>query len=125
MSFSDYLERPEYYDPDGNPISADEFERLFHRRREDMSDRSWWRRRTRVGDGVYVSTVWLGADQAYEGPPQFWETMLLGGAHAGRQWRYSSREAALAHHDWIVTALRQGTDPDAELPTELTVFREP
>lgn len=123
MSFSDYLNRPEYYDPDGNPISGDEYKELFHRRYEDLSDRSWWRRRTDLGDGVCVSTAWLGIDHAYMGPPLFWETMILREGDGRREWHYSSREAAFAHHEWVVTALRQGTDPDAELPDSLEAQR--
>lgn len=51
-----------------------------------------------VGDAT-VSTVFLSLDHGFgEGPPVLWETMIFGGKHDGEQWRYTSREDALAGH---------------------------
>jgi hypothetical protein len=104
----------EYYDPDGKPLTMQEWADLFERRREDMSPESWWRRETVISEGVRVSTVWLGLNHAWVAePPLFWETMIFGGDHDNDQWRYSSRQAALDDHERIVRALRDGKDPDA------------
>jgi hypothetical protein len=57
-----------------------------------------------VSRSVRVSTVFLGFDYNFwrKGPPLLWETMILGGRHAGTCERYASRKDALAGH---VTAL--------------------
>jgi hypothetical protein len=108
---------PDYYAPDGTPIDVDEWCRLFELRHQDMSQDSWWRRRTQVTPTVEVSTVWLGLDHQWlHGPPLFWETMIFGGEHADGQWRYSSRQQALDDHERIVAALRAGRDPDDHPP---------
>lgn len=123
-----FLSRPDYYDPDGNPIGPEEFAELHMNRRLD--DDSWWRRSTLIEDKsglahepIQVSTVWLGTDYAIpftgEEEPLFWETMIFGGLYHESGWRYSSREAAFAHHEWVVTAIKDGIDPWAELPTKL------
>lgn len=50
-------------------------------------------------DGVTVSTVFLGLDHGFGGgPPLLFETMIFGGPHDGEQWRFSTWEAAEAHH---------------------------
>ncbi len=68
-------------------------------------------RRTEVGE-VTVSTVFLGLDHNFTdwGPPQLWETMIFGGKHDGRQWRYTSREAAENGHDSAVVMAQGGLD---------------
>ena len=52
------------------------------------------------GEDVQVSTVFLGINHNYfgEDPPILWETMIFGGPHDQRQWRYSSRKAAMDGH---------------------------
>jgi len=66
--------------------------------------------KTKVGDAE-VSTVFLGLDHAFMGgPPILYETMIFGGPDDQRdQWRHRNRHAALALHDQIVAALRDGT----------------
>jgi hypothetical protein len=108
------VRRPIYYSPSGEPIEdVLEWAELFERRREDMSPESWWRKHTQISDEVAVSTVWMGIDHSFlgAGPPLFWETMIFGGEHDEEQWRYSSRAAALDHHEEIAAALRAGTRP--------------
>ncbi|MBO0863493.1 MAG: hypothetical protein J2P16_00265 [Mycobacterium sp.] len=97
-----------YLAPDGSEISRNEWSRLFETRLEDMSDESWWRKQTKVGDKT-VSTVWIGLNHQFAvGPPLFWETMICEGDEYGDEaWRYSSREDALANHGRIVQALRE------------------
>ena len=65
-------------------------------------------------DGQHVSTVWLGLNHNLygdDGPPLIFETMISGGPHDQYCDRYSNEEAALAGHDRIVAALREGRDP--------------
>lgn len=63
-------------------------------------------------DGQQVSTVWAGLNHRFgEGPPLIFETMIFGGPHDQYQERYSTEEAALAGHERIEAALREGRDP--------------
>ena len=62
-------------------------------------------------DGVEVSTVWLGLDYSIgPGPPLIYETMIFGGPHDERQWRYPNRDAALAGHDQAVALARDAVE---------------
>jgi hypothetical protein len=98
----------EFYNRDGKPIDLMEWAR---ERQED----------NHIGDttvdGVRVSTVWLGLDHGYgPGPPLIFETMIFGGPHDNFCERYSTKEQAQAGHDRIVTALREGRDPEDDPP---------
>lgn len=67
--------------------------------------------RTEVGD-VHVSTVFLGADYNWSGgPPILYETMIFGGEYDQYQRRHHTRAEAVASHDQIVAALREGNEP--------------
>ena len=62
-----------------------------------------------VGDGVKVSTVFLGLNHNFgkDGPPVLWETMIFGGPHDEYQQRYTSKADALAGHAtalWLAKA---------------------
>lgn len=48
--------------------------------------------------GIKVSTVFLGLDHSFNGPPQLYETMIFGGEQDQYQERYSTRDEALAGH---------------------------
>jgi hypothetical protein len=94
------------YDFDGNPIGLWEWSELFadtDRRRVA---------RTELGDGVEVSTVWLGLDHRFlgDGPPLIYETMIFGGPHDEWQWRWPNRDAALAGHDQAVALARDAAE---------------
>ena len=67
--------------------------------------------KTKVGDAL-VSTVFLSLDHAFlGGPPLLYETMIFGGPHdQNDQWRHHNRHAALALHDQVVAALRDGSE---------------
>jgi hypothetical protein len=95
--------RPLWYDRTGNPISQDAWAELH-------TDLGYIVvARTDAGDGVEVSTVWIGLDQGFwrEGPPLIFETMIFGGDHDGQQWRYPNEVAALAGHDQAVALARE------------------
>ena len=98
------LDRPMYYDRQGRPVPRPEGLQLF-----EKSDR-------RVAfdtlDDADVSTVHLVLDHAFEGPPLIFETMIFGGLYNEYQWRYSTEDEALAGHERIVAALREGKEPE-------------
>ena len=51
-----------------------------------------------IGD-VYVSTVFLGLNHAWNSPiPMLWETMIFGGEHDQYMDRYTSYEDAVEGH---------------------------
>lgn len=50
-----------------------------------------------IGPAV-VSTVFMGLDTAWAGPPLLFETMIFGGELHGRQRRYSTWDEAEAGH---------------------------
>jgi hypothetical protein len=62
-------------------------------------------------DDVRISTVWLGLNHNFSGlgPPLIFETMLFGLDEEvdEYQWRYSTKEAALAGHDQAVALVRE------------------
>ena len=85
----------DYYTPDGKPCTMDEF---IAARRDPAQHVVG---KDTVCDGLYdVSTVYLGTDHRWgEGPPLIFETMIFGSGPLGdEQWRYSTREDALAGH---------------------------
>lgn len=66
-------------------------------------------------DEAWVSTVFLGLNHQFlDGPPLLFETMIFGGEYDERMWRWTTRHQALAGHDQIVTALRNGEDPGGD-----------
>lgn len=68
-------------------------------------------------DGGRVSTVFLGIDHAFGlAAPLLYETMIFGGPHSEEQWRYRTREAALAGHaDAVALAAGASTKPSPEI----------
>jgi hypothetical protein len=64
---------------------------------------------TLVGD-VHISTVFLGLDHSFgDGPPLLFETMIFGGKHNQKQWRYSTWDEAVAGHE---AAVKLASDSD-------------
>ena len=94
-----------YYARNGAPMTLEEWVAEFKPDRQAVA-------KTDVGD-AHVSTVWLGLDQSFgEGPPLIFETMVFGHPEFDEyQWRYSTEEQAIAHHDQVVAALRDGQKP--------------
>lgn len=95
----------DYYDRNGDPMTlaewADKFEDPDYKRVEF----------TDLGDGREVSTVWLGLDHSFVGPPpHVFETMVFGGpvGEDNFQQRYSTEREARAGHTEIVGRLTDG-----------------
>lgn len=93
---------PDYYNMDGQPIPMLEWAALM----ENGEARTV--ARDEVGD-LTVSTVLLGLDHRFggaDGPPVIFETMVFGHAiEAEFQWRYATKEQALAGHRQVVAAI--------------------
>jgi len=68
------------------------------------------------GDYVYVSTVFLGLDHAWNSSiPILWETMIFGGQNdQAYQERYSSYEQALEGHQKAINFIKTGYDGKTE-----------
>jgi hypothetical protein len=81
--------------------------------------------RTEIDNEVHVSTVFLCLDQNHsnEGPPILFETMIFGGRHNCRHWRFSALAEAKKAHWEIVDALRIGEEPNPSVGKENWVWR--
>lgn len=115
----------DHYDREGNPITFERWAELCAREDVDYRRVAW----TLIGEGIEISTVWLGIDHNFfDGPPLIFETMvfvqldepreLLGGAITTREgtetYRWPTEAAALAGHDRIVAELSAQL-PDAHV----------
>lgn len=68
---------------------------------------------TRVGwdevRGAAISTVFLGIDHGFGiGRVQWFETMVFGATNYHGQWRYATWDEAVAGHQRVVAAVREG-----------------
>ena len=96
----------EYYDIEGNPIELMDWVVLIEAR--DMTEYGIIGN-THLADDVRVSTVWLGLNHnfSFTGPPLIFETMVFGmDDDEDWQWRYATKEAALAGHDRAVALVK-------------------
>lgn len=89
----------EWFDRDGKPLEMLEWARLF----ENLE----YKRvaRDELTNGCLVSTVWLGLNHGYGGPPLIFETMVFrpdDGVDGGDMERYSTEAEARAGHDAMV-----------------------
>ena len=101
-----------YFNPDGKPISQDQWLALFEERGSG-GDEDWWK----VGDdelgGYEVHTMWMGVDIGYATAPwktraMIYETMVFGdGPLAGETMRYATREEAESGHAAMVERVRE------------------
>ena len=69
---------------------------------------------TDLGDGVFVSTVFLTIDHGWgrHKLPVLFETMVFGGKFNENQWRYCTLEEAQVGHQIVVNAVRSGVEPE-------------
>ena len=66
-----------------------------------------------VGD-VRVSTVFLGLDHSWNGPPPvLFETMCFGGKWDEYMWRYHTWDEAIAGHQAIMESILMDADPES------------
>lgn len=101
----------EYFDIDGNQISMWDWAIKIEAR--DMTEYGIIGN-TRIDD-VRVSTVWLGLNHNFwgDGPPLIFETMIFGldvsdeEEPSEYQFRYATKEAALAGHDQAVALVKE------------------
>lgn len=113
----------EYYDRAGNPLTLREWAALIEKRHYQRVAF------TKVGEGVEVSTVWLGLNHRFvtTGPPLIFETMVFVTLEepevafgrtmdkAGTEvYRWSSEGQALAGHDQVVAELRSQFEVGSE-----------
>lgn len=101
-----------FYDPDGNPITADQWSEL--RENTDLPRVAL----TELGD-YWVSTVWLGLNQsAWAGEPvMIYETMAFKGndlTGVGDRRIYATRQQAEAGHAEVVAKIQQLIEQDSE-----------
>lgn len=101
---------PRYFDRDGEPLKLMEWARLVE---EDEYRRVAW---DELPGGVRVSTVWVGINYEWhpDRPPLIFETMILGGPHDGRQWRYATLAAAAAGHGEAIRLAASGKLEESE-----------
>lgn len=59
-----------------------------------------------------VSTVFIGVDYGFGGRQLWFETQVFGEHEL--VWRYATWDEAVAGHNRIVAALKEGKDPDGE-----------
>ncbi len=86
----------DHYDFDGNPITQDEWAKLF-----GGSERFLWTDHFFCKSGeASISTVWLGIDHNFSqsGPPLIFETMIFCSCEDEYQWRYATKEEARKGH---------------------------
>jgi hypothetical protein len=97
-----YIERNMFFDRNGNPISNEEWGRLFQDpkykiiKQEDLPD-----------EKGRVSTVWLGINHGGFGPHEkreIFETMIFapGKDYDQYQWRWSTEKEAREGHEYVV-----------------------
>jgi hypothetical protein len=95
-----------WFDVDGNPVSIAEAGRLLCSRERIIAQE--------IIGGMFVSTVHLVLDHSFAdtGPPLIFETMAFKGFRVGSEscgaWRTPTKHAALACHDRVCAAIRDG-----------------
>ena len=93
-----------YYDVHGDPISLDDWGRLF----EDMAYRRIEETELAFSNGhVWISTVWMGLDHSFgNGPPLIFETMPFGGRLDQMAFRWTTLGEARVGHHKVVEGIR-------------------
>lgn len=96
-----------YYNRQGQPVSSAEVEKAWRDRRVAYTD---------LGRLGRVSTVFLGIDHAYEGPPLIFETLVFDGPLDDEMERYTTEEQARTGHEFMVMRLTVLRDEPAKAP---------
>lgn len=92
-----------YYNREGKEIPLHEWGVLF-------GDWDYKRLGNDTVNNKTVSTVWLGADHGYGGPPLIFETMVFSEDFGDFCERYATQEDALLGHEQIVYAFEHGIE---------------
>ena len=105
-----------YYVLDGHkpvPATLEEWAKMF----EETSSRLVARAHIARPSEITVSTVFLGIDHGFGGPPLLFETMIFGGRHDGWTRRYATwAQAEAGHQDAVKVATRMLVEePDEDL----------
>jgi len=87
----------EYFDRENNPITEEEWTRLF----ENDEYRSV--KLTHLHDGTDISTIWLGLSHGSspEGPLIFETMVTRDGSNEEEMYRYATEQKALEHHEYL------------------------
>ncbi len=88
-----FIDRDTY--PKENPLRKNK--RIVRGQRRS-SKRVITRINAQRNEPILLSTVFLGVDHSFIGEPVLFETMIFGGKHDGRQWRYTTFDDAIANH---------------------------
>ena len=99
--------RPKVYDLLGHEPVPTDIENIDPEIWSDMAKRRV--AHDQVSD-VEVSTVFLVLDQAWDGKPMLFETMLFGGVSNRARWQYSTWDEAASGHRQVIEALMRGED---------------
>lgn len=105
MSIGKYI-----LDDDGKAIPCESLQEWGEWMESEDRTVAWHFQENANGQPLTVSTVFLGLDHQWiGGPPLLWETMIFGGDEDddGSQWRYASRDEALANHNMVVACMKK------------------
>lgn len=107
-----------YFNREGEPISAQEWTRLFESkayRQIDYIDRY----------GFSISTIWLGLDHSFGfGDPMIFETLLEGPNGFSEMFRYSTEAAAVKHFNELRDQYCPEPSPDNRIPKSTRFMSE-
>lgn len=100
---------PGYYDREGNP-----FPDVIAWAKKAEGQDGYKRVAESTVDDYWISTVWVGLDMGFSGPPLIFETMVFWQGEGsephdldGEMDRYSTEQQALAGHDQMVARVRE------------------
>lgn len=97
----------EYFDRENNPITNEQWMKLF----EDNEYR--FVKRTNLHDGTEISTIWLGLvhGSSPEGPLVFETIVSHNGSNEEEMYRYATEQRALEHHEYLAGYQEEPTIP--------------
>lgn len=103
-----------FLDREGNPIGEDEAIELLESP-ERVIAKQWL-------EGVEISTVHTVINYSTDPErPEHFETMLFGGPHSRKSWRYATYEGALEGHKTLVLDLREQLNVNGATWAEVTL----
>jgi hypothetical protein len=85
-------------DPDKKAVPASSEQWSFETAKRIVAD-------SILESGERIATIFLGVDSPSEGPPQLFESIVIGGKQDGNMWRYPTWEEAEAGHQRLIQEL--------------------